>query len=1125
MQIPSDRKAKLSAAKQSLLEKRLQGKAVTTGSIPAITRTVDGEHGPLSYAQQRLWFIDQLEPGSTAYNMVFALRFEGRLNKKALGDAMHEIVRRHAILRTCFVEQNGRVMQQISTHSFPVVEEMDLRGFPEPAREAQATNLVSSEASKSFSLKEAPLLRLKLLQLDEQNHVLVVVMHHIISDGWSTSVIVQEFAALYEAYSNGGSSPLTELKIQYADFAAWQRHWLQGEILERQVDYWRRQLAGLQTLQLSIPRKRAGKAQHRGTRAQIEISRDLKEKLNALSKWAGGTLFMTMLAAFNVLLSRYSGESDIAVGTPIANRKQVETEALVGFFVNMLVLRSNLEGDPTFVELIERTKQMTLEAYSHQDAPFEKLVEELRPERQLSRTPLFQVLFVMQNTPKPDLELAGVKITPMDVEVEAGFDLTMTVGQNKNGFTTALVYNTDLFDEATIEQMLGHWKTLLESATNNPNERISQLNILTQVERQQMAPQVPVSFYEPYGCITQLFEQQVERTPDATAVEYGAEQFTYKELNRRANQLAHYLQQLGAGPEVHIGLCLERSLEMVVAILGVLKAGAVYVPMDPRYPENRLQYMLEDAGAKLALTTAETSERLEQWPGRQLKLDSDWDDVAAQPVHNLALKIDRKNAAYIIYTSGSTGLPKGVVVTHHNVVRLFKSSEPLFEFCAKDVWTLFHSYAFDFSVWEIWGALLYGGRLVVVPYWITRAPEDFYELVRTRKVTILNQTPSAFQQLIKAEEARGAQGAGLELRHVIFGGEVLDFAGLQSWFSRHGDAKPQLINMYGITETTVHVTLFPIRSVGASEGGSRIGKALADLQAYVLDSQMGLLPAGVAGELYVGGAGLARGYLNRADFTAARFVPNPYSGVPGSRLYRTGDQGRWFPDGSLEFLGRLDHQVKIRGFRVELGEIEAAIVQYAGVRECIVVAREDQIGDRKIVAYIAGDAELAQLGGQLRADAQRRLPEYMVPANFVFLESFPLTPQGKIDRAALPVPNQERPSSENSFVAPRTPVEMSLAAIWQDILGVQRVGAYDSFFDLGGHSLSLIQLSARIRTAFEVEVPIRVLFDSPTLAGMTVAIAAAGIENENAAEMSQVIDELAQMSPEDIRALLQNEAS
>ena len=1085
---------------------------------------------PLSFAQQRLWAIDQIFPGTTAYNVPLAVRISGPLDRTSLKHTLCEIVARHEVLRTVFPMRDGRPVQEIAPALDLRIVEIDLRDLPDAEREGEAQRLAQAESEQGFDLSAGPLLRVKLVQLQEEEHVLLITMHHIVSDAWSMGIVMREFSQLYEAYSRGEESPLAKPKLQYADYAVWQRRWLQGDVLEEQLGYWRNQLAGMEILELATDHPRGAAVGHRGAQVDVSLGMELTHKLEALSKQAGATPFMVLLAAFNVLLFRYSGQRDISVGTPIANRNRSDIEGMVGFFVNTLLLRTKLLPHLTFSEFLKQVRDMTLAAYEHQDLPFERLVEELQPQRNLSRTPLFQIFFAMQNTPLPEVDLNGLRLGYLKREPEASFDLTMAITQTATGLVSSLVYNVDLFEAGTIRRMANHWLNLTKALIENPDRHIGELTFLDASEQEQILSYSNVCSrqYSREKGIHQLFEEQVEQTAEAVALEYEGKQLTYAELNQQANQFAHYMRRLGVGPETLVGLCLERSFEMVVGIIAILKVGGVYVPLDPRYPEDRLQYMLQDAGVSLVLTTQELAGRLQNWPGRLLKMDTARAEIERESVDNLSNLTCGQNAAYVIYTSGSTGRPKGVVVGHSNVVRLFDATEPWFEFSQDDVWTLFHSYAFDFSVWELWGALLYGGRLVIVPYWISRSPSEFYELVKSSGVTILNQTPSAFQQLSRAAAQAGssADEGSLKLRRVIFGGESLDFSGLEEWFKQHGDEKPLLINMYGITETTVHVTYYPVQIQESSTGwGSRIGQPIPDLRAFVLDSEMQLAPIGVAGELFVGGAGVARGYLNRPELTALRFVPNPYSSELGSRLYRTGDQARWLPNGTLEFLGRLDHQVKIRGFRIELGEIEAVLCQAAGVRECVVVVREEESGEKKLVAYLVMHPDSVIDPNQLRNHIQQNLPEYMIPASFVILDNLPLTPQGKVDRRALPAPQSMGIHAAADFVAPRTPVEETLAAIWAEILEVERVGVYDNFFELGGHSLSMIQLASRLKSAFQVEVPLRVLFDAPTLAEMTAAIAAAQVAQADEQEVSQMLGDLQQLSPEELELILQKEST
>jgi amino acid adenylation domain-containing protein/non-ribosomal peptide synthase protein (TIGR01720 family) len=842
----------------------------------------------------------------------------------------------------------------------------------------------------------------------------------------------------------------------------------------------------------------------RGAHQVLELGAALSEAVKSFSQREVLTLFMTLLAAFKALLYRYSGQDEIIIGSPIANRNRVEIEGLVGFFVNTLVLRTDLSGNPRFRELIDRVREVALEASAHQDLPFEKLVDELQPERDLSRTPLFQVVFVMQNTPRQALELPGLTLTPLEVEGETTkFDLILAIRETAAGLLGQVSYNTDLFEDSTISRLLGHYRTLLAAAVARPDLRLSNLPLLTEAERHQLLAWNSGQAVYPVGnCLHQLFEAEVERRPDSIAVVCEGERLTYAQLNERANKVAHHLRRLGVGPDVLVGLCMERSLNLVVAILGILKAGGAYLPLDLAYPKERLAFMLADSHALVLLTEEPLLERLPQHQAQVICLDADWERVARESAANLSNETRPENLAYVIYTSGSTGKPKGVLVNHANVVRLFAATQDWYQFDETDVWTLFHSYAFDFSVWELWGALLYGGRLVVVPYLMSRSPEAFYELLREEQVTVLNQTPSAFRQLIQAEEtAAGASSrAGeLALRLVIFGGEALELQSLKPWFERHGDQRPQLVNMYGITETTVHVSYRPVWIADLKESkGSVIGGAIPDLKVYVLDAQLNPVPIGVAGEMYVGGAGVARGYLDRPELTAERFVPDPYSKEPGARLYKTGDLARYLADGDLEYLGRIDHQVKLRGFRIELGEIEAVLAQHPAIREVAVLAQEDKPDQKRLVAYLVVKQAMAPSVSELRDFLKVKLPEYMVPAAFVLLDALPLTENGKLDRRALPAPEMTRPELGEDYVAPRNETEAVLAQVWASVLGLERVGVRDNFFELGGDSILSIQIIARANQAGLRLTP-KQIFQYQTIAELAaVAEAAPAIQAEQA---------------------------
>lgn len=1018
---------------------------------------------PLSYAQERLWFLDQLVPGSPLYNIPVVLQLSGSINVAGLEHSLKELVQRHQVLCTTFAYIDGQPYQVIASPSklsLPVVE---LTLVPENQQKALVMQLATQEAQRSFDLAQDMLLRTTLLQLEAQEHVLLLTMHHIVSDAWSIGVFIRELTELYTAFCTGQPSLLPELPIQYADFAIWQRQWLQGKVLQTQLSYWQQQLAELPILQLPTDRPRPPIQTFRGATQSLVLSQSLTTAIKALTKQSKVTLFITLLAAFKSFLHRYTGQEDIVVGSGIANRTRSEINGLVGFFVNTIVLRTKLSGNPSFYELLGRVRKVALEAYTHQDLPFEKLVKELRPERDLDHTPLFQVMFVLQNAPIPSLNLPGLILRPLEINNgTAKFDLTLNMMDTEQGLLAALEYNTDLFDAATVTRMLDNFSTLLESIVANPNKQLSDLQILTEAEQRQLLVHCNSSKigYSQNCCIYNLFERQVEQTPDAIAVVFEKEQLTYQELNQRANQLAHYLRLFGVGPEVLVGICVERSLEMVIAFLGILKAGGAYVPLDPAYPKERLAFILADAQVSVLLTQQRLALLVPAQGAKVICLDTNWNLIAQESDENPLNNVTAENLAYVIYTSGSTGKPKGVLIRHSNVVRLFEATQSLFNFNKQDVWTLFHSYAFDFSTWELCGALLYGGRLVIVPYLVTRSPETFYDFLCSEQVTILNQTPSAFRQLIRAEEAAYTCDA-LTLRLIIFGGEALEIQSLKPWFDCHGDEYPQLVNMYGITETTVHVTYRPLTIVDLTIPlGSMIGSPIRDLQVYILDQHQQLVPIGVSGEMYVGGAGLASGYLNAPNLTAERFIPHPYSDKPGVRLYKTGDLARYLPNGQLQYLSRIDHQVKIRGFRIELGEIEAVLGQHSGVRETVVLAREDVPGDKQLVAYIVSNDEQASSISDLRKWLKEKLPEYMIPAAFVLLKALPLTPNGKVDRQALPIPGTARPELESNFVAPRTLAEKMLTDIWATVLHLEKIGIYDNFFALGGDSIRSIQVQA-----------------------------------------------------------------
>ena len=1038
-----------------------------------------------SFAQLRLWFLDQLQPNSPVYNIPEAWLLNGPLNINALQKSFNEVVRRHESLRTTFVAVDGQPVQVISPTLEIVLEITDISSLSDSEQSNETLRRARAEAALPFDLSKGPLLRGSLLRLNAEKHVLFVTTHHIVSDAWSSRILMQELTHLYEVFSTGKPSALPDLVVQYADFANWQRNYLEGEVTERQLSYWKNQLDQTSAvLNLPLDKPRPATQTFRGASESFTLPERLSEEIAELAQRENVTMFMTLLAAFQILLHGYTSQEDISVGSPIAGRSLTEVEPLIGFFVNTLVLRTDLSGNPTVRELLGRVREVALGAFDHQELPFERLVKEIRPERGAGQTPLVQVMLVLEDNPRQPITLSQLSLVPLNHDSETvKFDLVLYINYSGSELSGSFAYNTDLFESETIKRMATHFQTLLQGIVANPDARVGSLPFLAETEERVLIEKNETKVELPHGnCLHEMFEVQAERTPNAVALVFEKQQLSYAELNARANQLAHYLIGLGVGPETLVGICMERSIDMVVGILGILKAGGAYVPFELAYPKERLSFMLQDTKTPVLVTDSSVLERL---PGHEAKvvcLDTDWNRIGQESTRNPTSRATAQNLAYVIYTSGSTGSPKGVLVDHHNVARLFKATDDWFHFDQSDVWTFFHSYAFDFSVWELWGALLYGGRLVIVPHLISRSPEAFYDLLCAEQVTVLNQTPSAFRQLMQAENSLPARKE-LALRYVIFGGEALEMESLKPWFDRHPDDAPQLINMYGITETTVHVTYFPVTS-DVRDRGSVIGVRIPDLSVHVLNQHLQLVPEKVAGEIFVGGAGLGRGYLNRPDLTAERFVPNPFATKPGERLYRAGDLARHLPDGNLEYAGRIDHQVKIRGFRIELGEIESVLRQHEAVKEALVIAREDVTCERILVAYVVphpNSASPDQILNEIRSVLKERLPEYMIPAAFVILDALPLTSNGKVDRRALPVPTTHRPALETDYAEPQSRLQQTIADIWQEVLNVERVGIHDNFFDLGGHSLLLTRAHARLKTVLNRDFDAIAMFQYPTV--------------------------------------------
>jgi amino acid adenylation domain-containing protein len=1080
--------------------RRRKAGAPAAPAPPASSSTArEGLDLPLSFAQQRLWFLHRLAPGSPVYNVPITVRMTGPLRPEVLAACFSEVVRRHEALRTRFAIRGDQPVQIVEPARPLRVPVIDLAGLPAPARAAEEERLALEEMAAPFDLTRSPMLRVRLVRTGRDEHLLLATQHHIASDAWSGGIVIHEIAALYPPFAAGLPSPLPELPMQYSDYAREQRAALTGEVLEREVGFWRGRLAGAQPLEIPADRPRPPVPSFAGTMHEAEIPAGLTADLRRLARGERATLFMALLAPVAALFSRLSGSEDVVLGTTVTGRNRRAVEGLVGFFINTLVLRSDLSGDPDGRGLLLRARDTVVGAFGHQEVPFEKLVDELDLPRDPYRPPLLRALLQLHLS-GPESELPGFTIVPVKYPREsAKFDLVLNVHERPEGLAVHWLYDTDLFDAATIARFSSALTTLLEGWLGEPERRLAELPLLTQGEIRQLLAWDAGETGPERGraCLHRLFEAQAERTPAETAVSCGHESLAYCELDSRANRLARHLVACGVRPGDIVGLCLDRTLDLVAAVLAVLKAGAAYLPLDPASPPERLAFALEDSGAALAVSAGEAVQALSGSGVRQVLLDADRLAISGcsdARLEGLDVAADPEQPAYVIYTSGSTGRPKGVVVPHGNVTRLFSATADGFGFGPDDVWTLFHSYAFDFSVWEIWGALLHGGRLVVVPYWESRSPEAFYRLLRSEGVTVLNQTPSAFRQLLWAEEAvlAGAPPS-LSLRLVIFGGEALDPAQLLPWIERHGDERPRLVNMYGITETTVHVTQRTIRREDALVGGrSPVGRAIPDLSLRVLSPALQLQPIGVVGEICVGGEGLATGYLRRPDLTAERFVPDPY-GPAGARLYRSGDLARRLPDGELEFLGRADHQVKIRGFRIELGEIEAALATLPGIREAVVLVRDgEQDGERRLVAYVTASGAAASSLGAIREALSETLPDSMLPAALVVLDRLPLTVNGKVDRRALPAPETaSAPAPAVDAVAPRDDLEQLLAGLFRGVLRLPEERVFsvdDDFFELGGNSITGAILINRLQEALGEIVQVVVIFDTPTVASLAAYI-------------------------------------
>lgn len=1085
-------KSNLSVAKRVLFEKWMQGK-LTNQTIP---RRPQQGSASVSFAQERLWFLDQLQPNQPLYNEPYAFRIEGSLNVTALAQSLNEIVRRHEVLRTTFamVEQPLQFIIPALTLALPIV---DLQSLPKDQQEAEVRCLITEEQARPFDLTNEPLVRTTLLQLSKAQYVLLFTMHHIICDQWSFGILIREVVALYEAFKNGQLSPLLELPIQYADFAVWQRQWLQGVVLEAQLSYWKQQLSNAPTvLELHTDYPRPAVQTNQGARQSLVLSQPITIGLKALGQQEKTTLFMTLLAIFKTLLYRYTGQDDIVVGTTISGRNRAEIEELIGFFVNTLVMCTDLSGTPSFREVLQRVREVALGAYANQDLPFEQLVEELQPERNLSYTPLFQVMFQLDNTPATTLELPGLTLSPLEFHNEtAKFDLTLSMMDTELGLIGSLEYNTDLFNTATITRMLEHFKTLVEGIVANPDQRISDLLLLSKTEQYQLLVEwnnTQTEYIQDKSCIHELFEATVTRSPNAIAVIFEDEQLTYGELNHRANQLADYLRLLGVKPEVLVGICVERSLEMVIGILGILKAGAAYVPLDPSYPQERLALILDDVKPLVLLTQKHLVAELPLSEAQVVCLDEC--EYAQHSQENSSRSVTAENLAYVIYTSGSTGTPKGVLITHQALVNHSIAAAKTYELQPEDRILQFASVSFDVAAEELFSSWLSGSTVVIRPNKILLFAH-FAQFLVQEKLTVLN-LPTAYWHEWVSYLAQTKASLPPTLRLVIVGTEQTLPEKLALWQKLVGDRSAhqriRWLNAYGPTEATIGVTVYEpvelpepaICQENQLANYVPVGRPIANAQVYLLDKHLQPTPMGVPGELYISGISIARGYLNHPELTADKFIPNPFSEKSGMRLYRTGDLARYLPNGDIELLGRIDEQVKIRGFRIEPNEISAKLQQHTKVGEAAVIAREDKHGELSLVAYVSPDSENTVTITELRGFLQDQLPQYMMPSSFVILPSLPMFPNGKLDKRSLPAPETLRPELTDGFMMPQTQIEQTIATIWQKALNLENIGIHNNFFELGGHSLLMVKVHSQLRELFPIDLSLLDMFRYPTISSL-----------------------------------------
>ncbi|MFN2576066.1 MAG: amino acid adenylation domain-containing protein [Pyrinomonadaceae bacterium] len=1100
---------------------RLFAERISSSGNNAIVQSIQarGQNGaaPLSFNQQQFWLLDQSNANRASYNVRTALKIAGAVDVAKLQEALDAVVARHEILRTNVVMTNGSATQVVAPARSVAIRVSDFSHLATAQRKEERAQAYQAESGYVFELSDGPLLRARLLKLSETDHELIITLHHIICDGWSIGVLLRELTWLY---LNGGAD-LPRLPIQYSDFAIWQRRWLEGETIARQLNYWKRQLADAPTvLDLPADYPRPATRSFNGGRVSAQLPAPLAASLNLLSRDENATLYMTLLAAFQALLFRYTGQQDVIIGSPVAGRTMFETENLIGAFVNTLVLRGDVRGQPTFREVLARVRQTVMGAFCHQDLPFEKLVEELNPERKANRSPLFQVMFAFQNMPEPQLAANGVKFTPINVENSAAkFDLTLEV-QQADGVSISFEYAKDLFAAETIERMLTHYQNVLAAVIADPAQRVDELQLLSEKEQRQLLVEWNDHGPDtsPQACIHNLFEAQVAKTPNATAAEFKGERITYTELNARANRLADYLRAHGVGAETLVGVSVPRSIEMLVATLGVLKAGGGYVPLDPKYPRERLQFIIRDAALAIVITKRELAAEF-AGAATVLCIDSDWAAISSHSHENPVADAAPNNVAYVIYTSGSTGSPKGVAVEHRSLTNFTQAAIDAYGFTNRDRILQFASLSFDLSAEEIYPALTHGATVVLRTEEMINSARDFLRYCAEWNISVLD-LPTAYWH----ELADALHGDALDLpscvRLVIIGGEKASADRVTAWHNKVRNTV-RLVNSYGPTETTVAATVCDLKPGNPSVSGAvPIGRPLKNTTVYVLDRSLQPCPVGVAGELYIGGPGVARGYINRPDLTAEKFIRNPFADDSGNRLYRTGDVVRYRVDGSLDFIGRVDNQIKIRGFRVELEEIEQALRSHQDVKDCVVVFREDR--DARLIAYVVAKGA-GVIASELRSFLKSKLPSYMVPATFETIETLPLMPSGKINRSALPDPKSEEIIGE-TFVAPSTALEELLASAWGQVLRVPRVGVQDNFFDLGGHSLLAAKVVSIVNRSLSVGFGMVDLFQAPTIAGLAEILSQRVAERELPSDLESLLEEVAAMSEEEAREFLDSES-